>query len=105
MAEQVDALQSQGGADLRQFVGEALDSPEGGIRRPFATSAAKLIVEDDRSLVRERRQRLEVIVRETGPTVQGEERYAGAIADDAVPDLAARHGEVAFAGGLVGRAH
>src|SRR5712691_8515959 len=60
-------------------------------------AGAELIVEDDRSLVGERRERFQVRARDTGAAVQHEERRSGAAADDPVPDASAPNLNVAFA--------
>ncbi len=50
----MQSFQAQGGADLGDFLDEAIDGPQGEVVGTFGPAAAQLVVEDDLAPVGER---------------------------------------------------
>src|SRR6202042_3964897 len=71
--EQVQSVQAESRADLGQFLDKAIDGPQRDIVRPVGVAAAELVVEDHLAAVGQDLQSLEVVVRESGATVQAQQ--------------------------------
>ena len=81
-AEQVQLVETECSADLRQFLDEPVDCPQRDVIGTVGVAAAELVVEDHLAAVGQRLQRLQVVVREAGAAVQAQQRRrAAAFAD------------------------
>src|SRR5215470_205439 len=93
----MNALELQLLANGVYLVAEHVDPPL-GVRRPVGLAAADLVVDDDRTSVRQLLERPEVVVRRARPAVQREQRdRAGvAIARDPIPRAVAAEIDVSL---------
>ncbi len=104
MAKEMDAVEPERVTHRREFVYEEADAPERRIIQPLGIATPELVVQDDRAPgLRQRLQRLKVIVWHPGTAVQYEQRdrsrrRAGEVADDAVPRPETTERNDAFAG-------
>ena len=64
---------------------------------PIGKTAAELVLEDHRPLVREFGQRVEVVVRDAGCAVERQQRQSAAVPDHVVPDAPAGDVDVSLA--------
>lgn len=88
-------FEAEGTPHRIDLVHEAFHFPERGIVEPVRTAATELVAVDDRAVLRERFEGLQIIVARSRPAVQGQERYC-AFTDAAVPDPVAIYLDSAF---------
>ena len=68
-AEQVEGVQFEFAAHALDLLERTVERPEVLVGGPVGAAATKLVEEDDRALVGELGERLEVVVRKAGPAV------------------------------------
>jgi hypothetical protein len=98
MAEDVHLVQTQRFADLRHLLHELFNAPQGRVSGRLGMARTQLVVEDDRALITQRSQWLEVIGGRSRPTVKHQERRRLTAPDYAIPYLPARYVDVTLAG-------
>ena len=95
LAEDMDPVQAECGANGIDLANEALDAPERRIVGLVRSPATQLVIEDHRAPLGQAGERFEIVVAGPGPAVQQKQRHA-ALADAPVPDPVAVDVDPAF---------
>src|SRR6266850_880028 len=95
LTQQVNPLQSESASHCPDLGHEALHPPERPVVGLVRFATAKLIVEYDRAISRQRFERLQVIMARAGSAVQDQQRRPST-ADATIPDPIAVHTYSAF---------
>ena len=79
-------LQVQGLPDLVDFLDETLQPPEGAIIGLVGFPATELVIENNRTIIRQLFERFQIVVAGAGAAMEDEERDCIAGANPAIPD-------------------
>lgn len=90
VAQDMNAMKLQRRADAGKLVDVAINRPQRTVLGAIGVAAPELVVEHNGALVSERSQRFEVVMRDSRPAVQDQQRNAGPVfANDPIPDFSA----------------